>query len=300
MLDTFLWIRTSAGLEAFSSPRTAAAALKYSGSQTEAKYLEQLPNLCRSRFGFQWLGLGIDQWSVGCCGTNMLRYGLRLFAEPLYDGLHGIHRDIFRAMSLASVWIYFLCMKLLYSYNYGPWNGGKHLVEGAEIIKELYASPTTKREIRKLWFDLWPDMCRDEGKLELIHDSEKCEAEFEQFPSSSLMTSKGPRMTICGWMSYKRGFQHWDPKHTRRTFFLTLVNWKRGTLIGALKGVTWQTVKCAKVFKAAEPGMTKKAQEKNVGDLRALGANIAASMGIIHGQGWFLQRRIRMHTPSPH
>ena len=103
--------------------------------------------MCRSRFAFQWLGVGIDQWSVGVCGSNMLRYGLRLYVGPIYYGLHGVHRDIFRAMALAHVWIYFLCMKLLYCYNYGPWNGGKHLVDGAEIVRELVKTTATKSEL---------------------------------------------------------------------------------------------------------------------------------------------------------
>lgn len=299
MIDTFLWIRVSAGLEAFSSHQTADAAKKLSGPKADPKYLEQLVHLCKSRFGFQWLALGIDQWSVGVCGCNMLRYGLRLFVEPIFDFIHGLHRDIFRGMSLANLWIYFLCMRILYCYNFGPWNGGKHLVEGAEIIKELFANPATKAEIKELWITLWPDMCRDDGRQHLVHNEFECLKEFEAFPESDLMTSKGPRMTITGWMSYERGFDFWDRRHTRRTFAVTLICWKRGVLKGSIKSVCFQSVRCEKVLKGAEPGMTKKAREKNTADLRSLGVNITHTIGILHGQGWFLQRRIRLCHVAP-
>ena len=96
----------------------------------------------------------------------MLRYGLRLLVEPLYDSLHGIARDIFRGMSEGAVWIFFLVMKLLYTFNYGPWNGAKNLVEGADIIREVFANPLLRKEVKVLWDSLRPGMCRDVGRMD--------------------------------------------------------------------------------------------------------------------------------------
>ena len=102
LLDTFLFIRTCgmAGLEAFSTKGTADAARRHSTTGADKVYLDQLYELCTSRFAFQRLGVCLDQWSVGVCAMYWLRYGLKLYVEPIYDGIHGIHRDIFRALDM--------------------------------------------------------------------------------------------------------------------------------------------------------------------------------------------------------
>ena len=66
-----------------------------------------------------------------------LRDGLTLNAEPIYDGIHDIHRDIFRALDRGSLWTVCLAMKLLYTLSYGPWLGGNNLVELREAVAEL-------------------------------------------------------------------------------------------------------------------------------------------------------------------
>ena len=99
MLDTFLYLRCSAGLEALSSPETVGAARRFMTEAMAIIYMMQFPDLCRStRWAWQWLGISIDQCSVGVCGCNFLRNGLKLLIEPLYDGVHGIHRDIYQGL----------------------------------------------------------------------------------------------------------------------------------------------------------------------------------------------------------
>ena len=234
----------------------------------DPKYIEQMPNLIKSRFDFQWLGVGIDQWSVGCCGCNMLRYGLKLYDEPIYDGLHGVHRDIYRAMAEANVWIFFLVMRMLYSFSYSAWNSGKTLSEAADIVHETYNDQRLKAEANRLWQALWPGMCRDEGKPWEEHDQAKCDLEFENFPNSAVLKSKGPKMTICGWMSYFRGYEHWDPLHNRRTFVLLLVCWAKRLATGSLATMNLLSIRVEKMFEKAEVGMTKKVQEANTKALK--------------------------------
>ena len=102
-------------------------------------YTAQLPHLCKSTLhSYQWLGLSIDQCSVGVCGVNYLRSALRLLVEPLYDGIHGIHRDVFRAIDQSRLWPVLLIMRVMYTYSYGPWLGAKWMVESAGTLKEAH------------------------------------------------------------------------------------------------------------------------------------------------------------------
>ena len=55
MIDTFLYIRTSAGLEAFSSPDTVERVKALCKGTVKPGFLEASLELCRSRFDFQWL-----------------------------------------------------------------------------------------------------------------------------------------------------------------------------------------------------------------------------------------------------
>ena len=72
--------------------------------------------------------------------------------EPIYDGLHGIHRAIFKVLNIGELWYIFLIKRLLYTFSWASWLGGKYLVELRECITALMKNHPEM--LRKL-FDLF-------------------------------------------------------------------------------------------------------------------------------------------------
>jgi hypothetical protein len=80
MVNTTLMTMLGAGLEAFASRETREAVeniLRESGCVGARSFLDGL-----SMGPYRWLGLAIDQCSVGVCATNFLRSKLRFYVEP--------------------------------------------------------------------------------------------------------------------------------------------------------------------------------------------------------------------------
>jgi hypothetical protein len=291
-LDTFLFIRAGAGFEAFASRETLAAARKLMGEAMSVLYMMQFPELCRSqRWPWQWLGISIDQCSVGVCGCNFLRDGLKLLVEPLYDGIHGVHRDVFRAMDLARLWPLMMVMKIMYTFSYGPWLGAKWLSESREVVRDAYAH--AKAQIRQLWDFLLSGIARDIGDSSLQFDEARSTVMFEEMPDSPILRDKGPKMTINGWMQYKRATRHWDPYFHRRLFVLLIHAMKKGLLTGTVAALNLKVAKVTKVSTTEGPN-TKKGKEATMASLKGIGRNQVHSVCIIYCQGWRLQRDIRL------
>ena len=61
-----------------------------------------------------------------------------------------------------------------------------------------------------------------------------------------------------------------------------------------MKSLALSALQVSKTMKDAAPGMTKKSQETNMASLRSLGQNVTHTLEILHGQGFGLQRRIRL------
>ena len=148
-MDTYLFLKCQRGLEAFSSPSTPAKAMKLQGTSAPKGDEERLTRVCRIPFPFEWCGAHIDTCSVGVCAVNCAKWGLDLYVEGFYDGLHGVHRAIFRALDESDHWHIFLILRLWYTFAWAPWMGGKYLVEMRQYIDEL--KKLCPKELRKLF-----------------------------------------------------------------------------------------------------------------------------------------------------
>ena len=88
-MDGYLQQNATQGLEAFSSAETIAAVTQVLGDSATPAFLANMPALLKSnRFDFQWLGLPIDQCSVGMSGSLAAKRLFRLFVEGIFDPAH--------------------------------------------------------------------------------------------------------------------------------------------------------------------------------------------------------------------
>ena len=288
-LDSFLRLKCFHGFEAFSSPTTAEKAKFFSGAKSDKDYVADLPNVCKSQLhDYEWCALGIDGWSVGTCGGNYLKYGLETYTEVLVDGVHGIHRCVIGALNASERWTLFMIMKLLYNYNKAPWMSSKYLKECRECLVE--ALERTPEALKVLWDVLVPNIGRDTGDRKLVHDQKRSDAMLHALPEDKVVTAQGPRMSICGWQSYRRGALYWDPMHNKRTFVTVVHAVKRGLCVKNLGDIDFHI---KPLTRSVPEGQTKTAKDKATQDLRTIGDDLVQSVALIHLQGWRLQRQIR-------
>ena len=64
-----------------------------------------------------------------------------------------------------------------------------------------------------LWDVLVQNIGCDTGDRKLVHDQKRSDAMLHALPEGKVVTAQGPRMSICGWQSYRRGALYWDPMH---------------------------------------------------------------------------------------
>ena len=124
MLDQIIRQVTGQGLEQFSSPESAAATAKAGEGRTKLKEDEILwfqRLMVSKRFAWQWLGLPIDQCSIGPCSVGFLKRVLRLYTEPIYDPAHRTSNDILGGTKLSGNFYLLLIMKALYGLNTACW-----------------------------------------------------------------------------------------------------------------------------------------------------------------------------------
>ena len=263
-LDTYLQHKCRRGLEAFSSPGTLAACIKMLDKKATDADTERLTKLmANQRFPWEWMGLHIDTWSVGTCAANACRWGFALKVEPIYDGLHGVHRCVFKALDLAGKWYIFLILKYFFTFNWAPWNGGKYQEEMRVCLEEAYTLCPV--EMRKLFQLFVPGIANDKSDPMFVHDAIRQEAHCKGVPTSKVCTVRGPKMSIGGWMSYFRGIEYWDVLHNTRGFALTAFAVRRGEMKGKFGSLS-----VALDQSLGADGHDKKSKDKAASDIAAL------------------------------
>lgn len=110
MLNTALVTCLGRGLEAFGSSETAAAAAGLMTKDDNPAFIEEL----KVKMGgpWRWIGVPMDQCSVGVCAANFSRGRLRLFMEPLYDPSHRVSNDLLWSIRASGFFPLLLAMKL--------------------------------------------------------------------------------------------------------------------------------------------------------------------------------------------
>ena len=110
--------RTRQGLEAFSYPQSAGAAAKLLSDAETPLHRTVFFEKCRSsRWLFQWLGLPVDQCSVGVCGIGCGKKLFRLLIEGIWDPAHRVNNDIFMGMRFAGEFYLMLKARLPESFS---------------------------------------------------------------------------------------------------------------------------------------------------------------------------------------
>ena len=102
---------------------------------------------------------------------------------------------------------------------------------------------------------------------------------FEEMPDSIIVTNKGPKMTINGWMQYFRGTEYWDPWFHRRTFVILVHAMFKGVLTGTMAAMNMKIDKLHKV--TTDVPQTKKAKEQTLTAIKAAGKNQVHTMAIV-------------------
>ena len=290
MLNTFLLRMLGEGLESFSSDETAEAVRQMS-DKSPLLYLASLAERCRSkRWPWRWLGVPLDQCAIGICGANYMRNKLRILMEPLFDPSHRVTRDLILAVNMCDLMPLLLLMKLIYTFSYGPWDGGKWWQSAFQFARANIRD--LKADVAGLWNKLLPRIAVDVGRPGAQRDSAWCDSILDGLIDSAAVSSKGPRMAICQWMSWIHCTRYWDPMFHRRLFVLLLLCIHLGLVKGDCASVSLKAETLTAALDA-HGNKSKKAQEKTAASLKSIGKNTVHSALICYMQGWRLQRRLR-------
>ena len=111
----------------------------------------------------------------------------------------------------------------------------KYLKESKKCLAE--ALERTPEALKVFWDCIVPGIGRDAGDRTLVHDQARSDAMMHSLPDDKVVTAQGPRMSICGWMSYREGAVYWDPLHNKRTFATTTHAVKRGLNVNNLADI---------------------------------------------------------------
>ena len=174
MLNTFLLRMLGEGLESFSSDETAEAVRQMS-DKSPLSYLASLAERCKSkRWPWRWLGVPLDQCAIGICGANYMRNKLRILMEPLFDPSHRVTRDLIPAVNMCDLMPLLLLMKLIYTFNYGPWDGGKWWQSAIQFARANIRD--LKADVAGLRNKLLPRIAVDVGRPGARRDSAWCDS----------------------------------------------------------------------------------------------------------------------------
>ena len=259
--------------------------MKMQGASAPAGDRERLLQITKNVYGYEFMGLHIDTCSVGACAANFAKWGLGLSVEPVFDGLHGIHRAIFRTFDLGDVWHIFLIMRLRYTFSWAPWLGGTYLDEMRECIEEPMR--THQLELRRLFELFVPGTAVFIENPSFAHDKARQYGLFLNFTKSDVCNNLGPCMAVHGWMSYYRGVEYWDPRHSLRGYGTAAWAARRGMFAKKFTQINLTIDACEK----SAPGVTKKASEAVLAEAKALKADHVKAMPQLYLQGWGLRRK---------
>lgn len=162
----------------------------------------------------------MDQCSVGLCASNFLRGQLKVCMEPLYDPSHRVFTDLLNSIKASGWFPLLLAMKLVYSVNYGPWDGARWWSEAKQSLADALES--VGDGLHPLFEAFLPAIANDMGEVERRHDDGWANSVFQGLLSCPAVSSKGPHMAICRWMSWLQCSRYWDLVWHRRLFALVI------------------------------------------------------------------------------
>ena len=155
---------------------------------------------------------------------------------------------------------------------------------------------TNRLELRKFFDVFVPGIAVDLEDPSFVHDKAKQDHLVENYAKSDICVNLGPRMAICGWMSYYRGITYWDPRHNLRAYGIAVWAARRGLFGKRFSQISLQVEVCEK----SAPGETKKAAEAMLAEVKALKSDQVKAMTQHDLQGWGLQRKIRLIKTVTH
>lgn len=194
MINSSLVRMTGRGLEAFVTAETLPAVEQIMGSKGQEDLFAALRATAAGPF--RWLGIAMDQCSVGVCASNFLRNQLRLMVEPMSDPSHRVSNDLLLGIKSAGFFPVLLAMKMCYCLNYEPWEGGKWWREARDSLTD--ALRHFSGEAHPLFAALLPRISMDMGETHKLHDEQWCKETFEGLSSCGVLTCKGPNMAFFG------------------------------------------------------------------------------------------------------
>ena len=290
-LDHVLRCRTGQGLEAMSSPQTVAAVAKLLGAQCTEEFKSNMPALLKSqRFEYQFLGLVIDQCSVGLSGQLAAKRLFHLYIEGIYDPAHLRCNAILNGLKQAGQYYLILVMKVMYGINHACFGTGKWFTEAQDFLKAMLAEH--RKDIKVLWDFMLPSIRNDMGLKDATLSDSFSEALLESL-WEDVFQHKGPKLQICEWGAWVTATKYWDVRFHRRSFVLTLLGLEKGLFSAKTLSRQSQLQTLTKKLDACGGGGGKKVQEKVQKDLASVGRNTLHCGIRLYAEGWVLQRAIR-------
>ena len=153
-----------------------------------------------------------DQESLQLTGTNFLRGGLQITAEPIADPYHRRPNDIKLSLTEAGLWWTYLDRILLYNISHGPW-------EKAAWFRQLQHSATQCVRAMSpddpLLLKLWPSILKDKGIIE--QDCEEVSgraaraAYLRNFDHGQTFSTVGKKCSTGKWFSWQDAHDKFDP-----------------------------------------------------------------------------------------
>lgn len=291
-LDDYLRQQTTQGCEAFASPSTVPAIDALLGDECTLEFKMQMPELFKSkRFPFQWLGMPMDQCSVGMTSALGLKRLFRLYIEPLYDPAHLKCNAIWGGLRQAGQYHLIFVMKILYGINYACFGTGKWFTELLDFLKaKLRDFP---EEVKILWNHLLP-FIRSDLALDSVTLDDDWSAKLLAKVVEDVFESKGPKLQMSEWGSWVKATKYWDPRFHRRSFGLILLGLHRGILTGSAGKKELDIGKLTKKIDTCLVGSGKAIAEKTQQSLRIVGNNTLHCGIRLYAEGAPLQRALQV------
>ena len=167
----------------------------------------------------------IDQGSVGWCPSFYLLFACKLKMVLHFDVFYRTWNDLKAALLMTGLWGIVLLMCLVFSVNYGPFEGAgfwRQAQYACESWKEHHGADCP------LFRALLPRIAKDRGTSDKLWDS-GCRSCLERYVGIGRDAStKGPKVSLSRWLGWEHCFDYWSKDFSLKLLHLLYM----GTSLG--------------------------------------------------------------------
>lgn len=162
---------------------------------------------CHGKMVQNQLSLCIDQGSVGWCPSFYLLFACKLNMVLHFDVFHRIWNDLKAALLMTGLWDIVLLMCLVFSVNYGPFEGAafwRQAQDACESWKKHHGADCP------LFRALLPRIAKDRGTSDRLWDEEWVQELLGEVGTGRDASTKGPKVSLSRWLGWEHCFDYWS------------------------------------------------------------------------------------------